>query len=194
MTMLKPTVFDQLPKEPGARILRGAEAEAWQDGFRLLSAVKQLRETERARGYAEGRAAGLQSAAQIVTETTLASDAFLAGAQRQIAELALDIVRRVLGELAPEDQVARAAAHAIADFRREKALRIAVNPQAVDAVRAAVAARIAEAGLDLQVEIEEDAALEPGACFARSAFAEVEISIEAQLACIAKALRNDHGA
>lgn len=194
MTVLKPTLFDQLPREPTSRILRGPEAQAWQDGFQFLKAAKEAHEAERARGYAEGRAAGLQSAAQIVTETTLGADAYLASAQPQIAELALSIARRVMGDMAPADQVARAAANAINDFRREKALRIAVHPQTVDAVRKAVTARLAETGLDLRIEIEADPSLAPDACFVRSPFADVEVSVNAQLDCIAKALGSEHGA
>lgn len=194
MTVLKQTVFDQLPKEPGGRVLRGPEAQAWQDGFRFLEAAREAHESERARGYAEGRAAGLQSAAEIVTQTTLGADAYLAGVQSQIADLALDITRRVLGDLAPAEQVARAAAHAITDFRREKGLRLAVHPDAMGAVRTAVSERIAEAGLDLNVAFEADPALAENACVVRSEFAEVEISIDAQLACIAKALGIENGA
>lgn len=195
MTVIKKAEFDNLPKRPTDRILRGGDdASAWRDGFAFLTAAREVQDAERARGYAEGRAEGLTSAAEIITRTTLGADAFLSEASGQIADLAVDIARRVLGEMAPQERIAKAAAHAIGDFRRERTLRMAVHPESLEAVRKAVTDRLAEAGADMQIQFETDPGLARDTCIVRSAFAEVEISIEAQLACIAKALRNGYGA
>ena len=65
------TALGNLPRGPGTKILRAAEADAWRDGHRFLAAASQSSEqirqaataayeAEHARGYADGRAEGAQ--------------------------------------------------------------------------------------------------------------------------------------
>src|SRR5215471_1276694 len=61
--------LDELPAGPSSRIVRAAQVEVWQDGYRLLAAVREaagkLEENARdtyaaayAKGFREGRSAG----------------------------------------------------------------------------------------------------------------------------------------
>src|SRR6185312_3399163 len=93
---------------------------------------------ERARGHAEGRAAGAREAAQLIAETTQAVDRYLASLAGEVAGLAMGIVHRLIGEIDAGDLVGRLAARAIADLRREKWLRIRVNPAVLEPVRLAI--------------------------------------------------------
>jgi len=196
MSELDQISFADLPKEPGVRILRSAEAEAWQDGYRFLaevrSAAQRLEETARqtyeseyTRGYADGRTAGAGEAARLLTETTLKVDRYLGTLQHEIGALALNVVRRVLGDFDATDLVARATVQALGEFRREKWLKVTVHPVAVDRVRAALAAVSDRMGPT--VTVETDPGLDQGACVVASDFAVVDASVETQLQAFAAA-------
>ena len=199
MSEAKQASLDDLPTAPGVRILRAARADAWQDGYRFLAEASQTAEqikhaarevysAERARGYADGRAEGAQEATRLVTDAAAKVDRYLATLDVEVARLVIDIVRRILGEFDGVDLVSRAAAQAVTDFRREKALKIAVHPEALERVRAALPAAIQEGSLGPSVTIESDPHLGKQACVVSTEFAVVDASVETQLSAIADAL------
>lgn len=182
--------MDRLPPEPGARIIRAADAAAWEDGYRFLAAVLEatakVGENARAvyaeayeKGYAEGRSVGSLEAARMVRDTTVAVDHYLAKLESEIGALAVGVVRRLLGDLDVTDLVARAAGQAVAEFRNAKSLRMTVHPAAVAQVRQALAA--AAHGPLTNVTVDCDPTLDEGACIVASDFAVVDASIEVQL-------------
>jgi len=192
----RPISLDDLPREPGVNVLRAEEAAAWQDGFRFLAAARRAaaevneiaRKTyavEYARGFAEGRAAGANEAARLVSETMAKVDRHLASLEQGIGALALNVVRRVLGELDAGELIALAAAQAVGEFRREKWLKVTVHPAAADRVRAVLAALPADDGPTLTVE--SDPAIDERACILASDIAVVDASLEAQLEAFAVA-------
>lgn len=191
--------LDNLPAGPGSRIIRAAQVDVWQDAYRLLAAVREaagkVEENARstyaaahAKGFAEGRSAGAIEASRLVRDTTLAVDRYLAKLEGEIGALALNVVRRVIGEFDVADVVARAAAQALAEFRQEKFLKVTVHPAALDRVSTALAALTQESGAT--VTVESDPALDQDACIVASDFAVVEASIEAQLRAFANDLRS----
>ena len=187
MLTQNPIPLDELPAEPGPRILRASDAAAWQNGYRFLEAVREaagkIEDTARAaytaayeKGYADGLAAGAIEASRMVRDTTLAVDRYLARLENEIGALALSIVRRMFGDLDVTDLVARAATQALAEFRQEKNLSVTVHPAAADRVTAALAAcNLAS------VTVEFDPSLDQGACIVASNFAVVDASIDVQL-------------
>jgi type III secretion protein L len=192
-----PKSLDDLPKEPGSRIVRTSDVEVWRDGYLFLAAVREAaseveehaRSTYAAayeKGYEEGRAAGAAEATSLVIKTTQAVDRYLTGLENEIGVLALSIVRRVFGELDLADLVAVAAAQALAEFRRDKNLKVTVHPCAADRVSKALAALTHLNETSLTVEF--DAALDEGACIVASDFAVVDASIETQLQAVAAGL------
>jgi type III secretion protein L len=187
---------DDLPTGPGSRIIRSADAEAWQDGLefclqarrqaeRVEAAALGAHAAERARGYAEGRAEGQREAARLVIETVAAVDCYIATLQREIAGLAMNVVRRVLGEIDVPDLVARAAARAVPEFRRSKWLKVKVHPDAAERVTRALEEAINDPGFCCT--IEADPTLGPDACILASELAIVDAGIETQLAAFADA-------
>jgi type III secretion protein L len=184
------TSLDNLPSGPGSKILRADEAGAWQDGFRFLAAVRSAAEQIEAttrdahaaahkQGFAEGKAAGEAAAARLLHETTLKVDQYLARLERELAALAFDIARRVLGKFDSAELVADAATNALAEFRRDKSLKVTVHPAAQERVNAALAAFSNGGGA--VVTVETDPSLDEGACVITSDFAVVDASVEAQL-------------
>jgi type III secretion protein L len=181
-----------LPSGPGARIIRPTEFAAWSDGFRfvkeagaaadrIVEAARRAYDAEQARGYAEGRAAGATEAARLIADARGAIDEYLESIEFQVAELALDVVRRVLGQIELGELVARAAQEAATDFHRARFLKITVHPDAADQVRSAFAAR------DVTVVVEADPHLARTACIIASEILVIDAGIDAQLAAIAEA-------
>src|ERR1043166_7854029 len=178
-------------------VLNARDVKAWQDAFEFLShAEKQiaeqkteaeqtaarLYEAERARGYEDGKA----EATKLITETTLKVDRFLQSIEPQVAQLAMSVVQRVLGNFDTRDLVAAAAAHAIADLRREKGLTVTVHPDVVDSV----SKEFARLGVRhrMAVTLEGNPSLDPTACTIASDLAVIDAGLKTQLAAIATAL------
>jgi type III secretion protein L len=193
------TPTSQMPRRPRARILRAAEARSWQDGHVFLEEAnrdaQQLREAARrayaaeyAQGYKDGKAQGDADAAQLVSETAVKVDRYLGGLETEVIDLALDVVRRMLGEFDVSTLVAKAARQAIADIRRAKYLKVRVHPASVDKVRGELNAALRESDLGMTVEIDIDDALAPGACILSTDIAVIDASVGAQLDAIAAAI------
>ncbi|TIL70336.1 MAG: HrpE/YscL family type III secretion apparatus protein, partial [Mesorhizobium sp.] len=164
-----------VPRRPVARILRAAEARAWQDGHAFLDEARrdaqQLRDAARrayaaeyAQGYEDGKARGDEDAARLVSETAVKVDRYLGGLEAEIINLALDVVRRVLGEFDASMLVAKAAAQAVTEIRRAKYLKVRLHPASVNRVRDELNAVLRESDLGMTVEIDADDTLATGAC------------------------------
>ena len=197
--------FNGLPPRPTGRILRAAEARAWQDGFTFLDVAKReaekLRESakrvyasEYAQGYEDGKAEGDAEAARITNEAAIKVDRYLGGLEIEVIHLALDLVRKALGDFDVSELVAKAARQAIAEIRRAKYMKLSVHPDAVDSVRDELSAILSNGNLGFTVHIDADAALERGACIVSTDIAVVDASIDAQLRAIATALEAKTGA
>jgi type III secretion protein L len=188
-----------VPRRPNGRILRAAEARAWQDAHAFLDEARrdaqQLRDAARrayaaeyAQGYEDGKAKGDADAARLVSETAVKVDRYLGGLEAEIITLALDVVRRVLGEFDASMLVAKAAAQAVTEIRRAKYLKIRLHPASVNRVRDELNAVLRESDLGMTVEIDADDTLATGACILSTDIAVIDASIEAQLSAIAAAI------
>lgn len=200
MDKVRAVFFDRQESPSGpttGSVLNAKDVKAWSDAFEFINeAEKRLAEekkqaedaashlyaAERARGYEEGKA----EATRLVTETTLRVDRYLKSIEPQVAQLAMSVVHRVLGNFDTRDLVAAAAGQAITDLRREKRLTITVHPDSV----AGVSKELARMNLTgrIEVSIEGDPSLDPTACVIVSDLAVVDAGIQTQLAAIAAAL------
>jgi type III secretion protein L len=172
---------------PTGPIVPAAEVGIWSEARAGLAAVRQhaldtrdwandLVAQERARGYAEGRAAGAEEAARLLAETAQRSTAHLAALERGLPDLVHGLVADILGRFEPGDLVARAVRHAVERLRPEAEAVLRCAPGDVEAMRDALGDAAAS-----PLRIEPDPALAPGECCLRSAVGSVELGIEAQL-------------
>lgn len=193
-----------LPTRPVGRVLRAAEATAWQEGFAFREAAKresaELRDAARkayaseyAQGYDDGLIAGSAEAVQLLTATTVSVDRYLEKLEGEVIDLALDVVRKMLGGFDAGTLVAKAARQAIADVRRAKYLRISVHPDMLDTVRTELNDMLAAGEIGFSVEIEADGQLAHHACVVKTDAAVVDASIEGQLAALRSALQAKAG-
>lgn len=184
-----PAALDDLPKAPGVKIIRAAEESAWRDGFRFLAEVRTLQAAERAKAYVEGKAAGSLEASKLVAETSAKVQRYMTSLEKQVAQLAFEIVRRILSEFDDRELVARATRNALADFRDAKSVTIKVHPTVETHVRRAIADLVGAAGGDgFDVSVETDTEMGERICVLSTEFAVVEATIDTQLAAIAQAM------
>ncbi len=184
---------------PRARILRADEVRIWQDGHafveqakaeaqKLNEAAKRAYASEYAQGYKDGKAQGEADAARLVADTSAKVDRYLAGLEAEVAGLALDVVRRVLGQFDVGTLVARAARQAISEVRRAKYLKFRVHPQTVSRLRDELSDILQDSDLGMSLEIDADDTLAPGACILSTDMAVIDASVEAQLEAITTAI------
>lgn len=165
-----------------------AEAE---EGARL---IRLAAENDRDRSFAQaaeaGREEGLGRAAAVLVLAEAERERKLAALAGEVAALALDVARRVLGrELAQDpgavvDLAARALVHA--RERHEVALR--VNPRDAPFVRRAESRLAALLVRAPGITVREDAAVAPGGVVVETEAGRIDARVEAQLASLERAL------
>ncbi|MDF0733069.1 FliH/SctL family protein [Pseudomonas entomophila] len=188
--------MSQLPSRPAARILRAAEAQLWTDGHAYLQAARdeaervrddsaQWLDQARAEGFEQGRAKGAEAMSALLAETSAQVDAYLAGLESALADLALGIAREVLESLGDAERVILSARKALLAFRQDQALTLYVPRAEVEAVRR----HLREAPEALaSVTVESDDQLHPGQARLGSPVGSVELGLEAQLQALRRSL------
>ncbi|TSD76468.1 HrpE/YscL family type III secretion apparatus protein [Pseudomonas sp. KBS0710] len=185
--------MSELPSRPAARILRADEAALWTEGFAFLQAAKnqaeQIRadsdqwlQAARAEGFESARQAGAEQVAQLLVQTQSQVQHYLSSLETSLADLALGIVREVLGELDNAERVVRCTRQALSAFRQDQALTLWVPPAEVDALRQ----RLKLEGVALAVAADEQ--LSAGQARLSSPAGSVELGLEAQLQTLRRSL------
>jgi flagellar biosynthesis/type III secretory pathway protein FliH len=149
---------------------RGAEA-----------ATDAAREAARVEGFAAGRAEGLAAAeAERQAELfriALRDSELQRERQKDIARLALEVVRRIAGELDAGAMVAGLAERAAAQLTPDSVAMVRVAPAAVAAVRARLDGRVG-------LSVEADPSLEGQDCVIETALGRTHAGLDTQLAQI----------
>lgn len=212
MTMAEPTeniddqarsddqaASDEPPRyRPRGRVIPAEDISGWRTGQafmeaaareaeRLKTEALQAFEDAKKRGFEEGRKEGAEAASQLLAETTLHADRHLADADRQVVDLAIAVVRRVLGEFDVGQLTRNAVRHALSKQRQSQHLTLHVAPDMVEGLRADI-----DAEFDPEVRhlmtVEPDPRLEQSQCRLASDIGFVDLGIEAQLLALHRGL------
>lgn len=183
---------------PRGRVIPAAEIHAWRTGQAYMEAAareaEQLKadalqafEDAKKQGFEEGRKEGAEAASRLLAETTLSADRHLADADRQIVDLALAVVRRVLGEFDVGQLTRDAVRHALSKQRQSQHLTLHVAPDMVDDLRADIDTKFSPEVRHL-LTVEPDTRLDPDQCRLASEIGFVDLGIEAQLQALHRGL------
>ncbi|MFJ3007440.1 FliH/SctL family protein [Pseudomonas fluorescens] len=186
----------QLPNRPASRILRAAEADQWIDGYAFLQAARD--EAERVRrdselslqeardlGFAEARRQGDARVIECLARATAQVDAYLAGLETALVDLALGVVRHVLDDLDHFDLLLGCTRKALQGFRQDQQMTLFVPPSELDALRE----RLNNDPLDWSsLTLEGDARLAEGEARLGGPVGWVDIGLDAQLENIRSSL------
>ncbi|GGF05370.1 hypothetical protein GCM10011611_08570 [Aliidongia dinghuensis] len=182
-----------------ARIVRAAEAEAWQDGYRFLEQAQRdaeryrddtRRTSEEARRTAleDGRRAGIEAAVRLLEETGAAVVTTLATLEQDLVLLAVDLAEQVLGRFDDRDTVLRAAAQALAQLRTGDDVVLHTAPRHLEALRRHLQEQLAELPTG-SVAVAADALAGPRDCTLATRRGILDLRIEAQLAALRTGIR-----
>ena len=149
-------------------------------------------EAGRADGYAAGYEAGLTAAARDVAERAARLHREMEAERERLREtagrLALDVVRRIAAELAPEAVLAALAERAVKDVLPEAPVVVHVAPDGVGAV----STRLWPIGA--AIEVRPDDALAPGDCVIETAAGRSHAGLEVQLSALERAFERGRAA
>lgn len=190
--------MSQLPRRPPNRIVRAEALEAWSDGFEFLKVAERIRdnaeheaaqaeERARDRGYEDGLADGRRETLAEFNRLTEQAEHYFDTLSEPLADLALDIVRRLLGTFNDRELITQFVGATINEFRAESRIVIRVAPENhgeldtwVRSLDATSAGRISH--------VEADRSLDPRQCLLISPVAVIDVGIDAQLERLRTAL------
>jgi len=178
----------EVPLIADAQTLRDRLEQLNQEAAQRIEAAEQ---DARVQGYVQGREQAAREAQDEVAATLVALERKAAQEREQvraeIAALALQVARKMLGQLPAEDVLAALAANAARDVLNAPTLTLIVHHADCDAVRTRLAA-IVDADPSLpRFEVQPDDAVAPGTCRIETALGTVDASLDAQLTRIAAA-------
>ncbi|MEQ7921734.1 FliH/SctL family protein [Xanthomonas sp. WHRI 1810A] len=188
--------MSELPTRPALRILRAEQADLWIDGYAFVRAAEahaqairddsaHWLEVAREEGFESAREQGAEQVSALLVETSLKVDTWLAGLEASLADLALGIVREVLGDLDAAERLVRCTRQALDTFRQDQALTLFVPRLEVEAVRRRLHT---ERDHLPGITVESDDQLQPGQARLSSPVGSVELGLEAQLTNLRRSL------
>jgi type III secretion protein L len=168
------------------------------DAERQAAAIRAAAEDERSRVRAEaveaGRAEGHARAAALLAWAAAEHERRMAALAPELARLAIDVARKVLGRELATSQVTvlDLASAALAAAGERRALTLRVNPADAAAVRSAGGrlAALVDAG---RVAVREDPSVEAGGAIVDTEAGRIDARIETQLAMLRRALEEACG-
>jgi type III secretion system HrpE/YscL family protein len=189
----------------GRVVMRAAEVPLCKSAAALRDQLEQLNEDEAARiaaaaeearvkGYLAGREEGELQAredmAQAVLEVTQSTAREHERLRGEVAALALEVVRKMIGHLPDDAVLVGLAETAASDMLPTQTMTLVVHPQQCDAVRARLAATATAAageGPQVRFEVRGDAACALDTCLIETEHGSVDASLNAQLERLARA-------
>jgi flagellar biosynthesis/type III secretory pathway protein FliH len=184
---------------PAGAILRAAELKPWLDGQGFLEAAKRELEqarrnaeesaaAERARGYAEGWAAGSKGAFDLVARTKAAADAYYGQLEANLAHLVMEIISEVIDGLGQTEAIALAIQKALSRVETPPDTAILVSPGALVGVMETLKAKLGTSGEGPAITIGADDGLGPDECRLVSTYSTIDLSLKRQLDLLAESL------
>jgi flagellar biosynthesis/type III secretory pathway protein FliH len=193
----------QLGIGSGRHVFRAAEVPLLQDASGLVDRLEALWQAEagrieaaeqaaRQQGWAEGgahaRAAAEADVAEQLARLTREAEAVRDEARQEVARLALQVARKLLGQLPEPERQAALALQAARELMPARTWRLAVHPHCAPALRERLAQLAPQEHAALaQAEVSEDDAVAPGDCRLDTEFGSARAGLDAQLERLAAA-------
>jgi type III secretion system HrpE/YscL family protein len=184
-------------------VLRADEVPALRQAHALRDELDTLRREQEqrvaaaceaavARGHAQGLEQGRAAASDEIAATlaALAADAERQRSQLrgEVAQLALQIARKLMGSFAADERLVALAATAARDALPSGGLTLALHPARVEAVRERLARHAAAGGEPLpDFDLRADETCAPDGCRIETELGSLEAALDAQLERLAQA-------
>lgn len=198
MAILVQLENDRMRLSPTSRIIKAADASTIVEAQQLLSeaqksaaAITAMAEThaeaEKKRGYDEGMRKAKQEMSERIIATALETDRHYRTLKTQAIDLVMAVVKKVLGETAPESLIVSHVTKAVGAVSRCRQVLLKVNPDVADTLHENLS-QILQPYPDIgAIDIRPVAQLSPGDLIIESEVGIVDASMSVQLAAIQKA-------
>ncbi|MDR3073252.1 MAG: HrpE/YscL family type III secretion apparatus protein [Deltaproteobacteria bacterium] len=184
---------------PDSRLIRAGEwanycaardiaAAAQQYAANLRREAEEAFAAEKQRGYEEGLRESRQEHAENMMETVLKSIDYIEGLEKGIAGLVGDALRRILGEIPPEDRIAGVVRQSLNLVRGQKRVTLVVAPEDEPLIRAKIDELLREYASIAFIDVAADGRLARGACLLQSDMGVIDAGIETQIRAIINTL------
>ncbi|MFC4275302.1 HrpE/YscL family type III secretion apparatus protein [Achromobacter aloeverae] len=196
----RPRTLDAARVAVEGKVLRASDYSRWVRASDLLSAAgaqaramqEQARRdhaSERELGYLEGLREARATQQAAIADTLQRARDYLDGIEMEMADLVMDCVREIIGEMDERERVVRIVRGALARARRQKQAVLRVHADDVAAVLAWRDDLLAEFPGIEDLDIVATAQVPRGACRVETAIGVIEAGVEEQLASLEQALR-----
>jgi type III secretion protein L len=166
-------------------IVRLAELEA--ESIRV--AAKDAYESEKKRGYSDGLEAGKMEMAVQMMDTVAAGVDYLAGLEKRIVDLVMQVIRKVIDGFDDKERVLGLVRKALSYARSQKRVVLRVCPEDSEIVQEHLRDLLRDfPGIGI-LDVASDPRLDKGACILESELGLVDAGLEVQLAGIRKAFQ-----
>ncbi|HGH4276164.1 TPA: SctL family type III secretion system stator protein PscL [Pseudomonas aeruginosa] len=180
---------------PGQALLRARDYQDYLSANRLVEAARERAaeiEREAHEVYQEQKRLGLEEArlrqAGLIQETLLRCNRYYRQVDRQLGEVVLQAVRKVLRHYDAVELTLAATREALALVSNQKQVILHVQPEQLAAVREQVARVLKDFPEVGYLEVVGDARLDQGGCILETEIGIIDASLDSQLAALQAAL------
>lgn len=186
----------------GTRIIKAAEyaaigpalkvyAEARDNAAQIVKEAETIYESEKQKGYQEGLRQAKQEMAQQMTTLALRTEQYYRDMEKQIVQLVMEIVKKVLQGVEPQTLVVAQVKNALNTFKGCKHLTIKANPSVTGILKKRFADIMHTCPGIVSIDVKAVSHLESNALILESETGIVEASVETQLEAIEKAIKEE---
>ena len=187
--------------DPLRKIIKKEELSRYYEASEILEESRQLaEETEKKaredyqkrfeEGYAKGAEEGRDEYSLKIMENVMAQLDALEDLEKQVVEVVIDAVNKVVGEIDRRELIARVVAKGMNAVRGEKRILVRVSRLEENYVREALReSLISTDGGTGYLEVIGDSSLKSGDCIIETALGVVEASLSSQLKILENSLR-----
>ncbi|MDR1946208.1 MAG: HrpE/YscL family type III secretion apparatus protein [Desulfovibrio sp.] len=184
---------------PGSRLIRAEEwaayraagdivAEAERYALDLRRKADEAFVAEKQRGYDEGLRQSRAEHAESMLDTVLKSIDYIEGLEKGIAGLVGDALRKILGELPPEERIIGVVRNSLNLVRGQKRVTLSVSPEDEPLVRARIDELMHDHTTGSFIDVTADGRLSRGSCLLQSDMGVIDAGIETQIRAIINTL------
>ncbi|MBU3826298.1 MAG: HrpE/YscL family type III secretion apparatus protein [Candidatus Anaerobiospirillum merdipullorum] len=187
--------------DPNKKIIKKAELDLYYEANAIIDKSKsiaaqiekQAQEDHQRRyeeGYAQGVEEGKSEYSLKIMETVMAQLDALEDLEKQIVEVVINAVNKVVGEIDRRELIVRVVSKGLSAVRGEKRILVKVSRNEEATVREALkASLISSDGMSGYLEVMGDSSLKSGDCIIETPMGVVEASLSSQLKVLETSLR-----
>lgn len=164
-------------------------ADAREEAEAIIQSAEAAREQERQIGFQEGVNAGKQAQSEAMLETLQLCERFMLDSQQDIADMVMQVTRKVLSNFDNEALVLQMTQQALALNHNARKVILHISPEQVTYVNARLGQLMKDFPDIGEIDVMADERIEPGGCLLETSIGLLDATLDNQLAAIASSMR-----